>query len=121
VAKEAWDKADSLFTFLGVSLVDLIFKQPNSEQTTHLLGISSWFTPDTNPVPEFLHPEDEDDGFIAEPDEDSNSEETSEAAQLQSQIDNEEFPHSQSNETDNCMLGLTCAAIAVKVDEHILV
>jgi len=65
---------------------------------------------------------DEDDGFVAEPDEeDSNSEETSEAAQLQFQIDSEEFAHSRSNETDNRILGLTCAAIAVEVDEHILV
>jgi hypothetical protein len=122
VAKEAWDKADSLFTFLGVSPADFIFKQPNSEQMTRLPGISLWFTPDTNPVPEFLHPEDEDDGFVAEPnEEDSNSEETSEAAQLQFQIDSEEFAHSRSNETDNRILGLTCAAIAVEVDKHILV
>jgi hypothetical protein len=81
-----------------------------------------WFTPDTNQVPEFLHFENEDDGFVAEPDEeDSNSEKTSETVQLQSQIDNEEFAHSWSNETDYCMLGLTYAAIAVEVDEHILV
>ena len=78
--------------------------------------------PDTDPVPEFLHPGGEDDGFIAEPDEeDSNNEEISEAAQLQARIDDEELAHPRSNETDDRMLGLTCAAIAVEVDEHILV
>ena len=119
VAKEAWDEADSLFTFSGVSPADFIFKQ--QEQTTRLPGIGSWFTPDTDPIPELLHPEEEDDGFVAEADEELDSEEISEATQLQSRIDDEEFAHSRSNETDNRMLGLTCAAIAVEVDEHILV
>ena len=116
VAKEAWDEADSLFTFSGVSPADFIFKQ--QEQMTRLPGIGSWFTPGTDPIPE---PEEEDDGFVAEADEELDSEEISEAAQLQSRIDEEEFAHSRSNETDDRMLGLTCVAIAVEVDEHILV
>ena len=93
VAKEAWDEADSLFTFLGVSPADFMFNEPNSKQT-RLPGIGLWFNPGTDPVPEFLHPENEDDRFIAENEDDSNDEEISEVAQLQARIDSEEFAHS---------------------------
>ena len=84
----------------------------------HLPSVNSWFIPGQDPVLDAGGLFDLDDGF--EPEEEDGGEDSdnnTEAAQLQALIDEEEQAHSRSNRVDDRMLELTTAAIAVEIDE----
>jgi hypothetical protein len=126
-AREAWDEADGLWTTLGVSPADFMNNTTTGHLSTRLPSASSWFVPGRDPVLDHsktatpTHSYQDDDGFTSAENSgtDTDDEET-DAMRLQRLIDAEENVQFCSNETDERMLDLTCAAIAVQVDESML-
>lgn len=124
-AKAAWEEADGLFTTLGVSPLDFMHSSnptPDSSRSVGLPSIGSWFPAGRDPVFDHKEPDNEsneDEEEIADEfkgDEEEDEEET-DAALLQRLIDDDELAEYRSTEIDDQMLSLTCAAIAVEVDE----
>ena len=109
LVKQAWEEADSLWTALSVSPTDFM-ESASFTVTPHLPSVSSWFIPEQDPVLDL-------DGFQPEEDDNENSDNNSDAAQLHALINDEERAHSWSNRVDDRMLELTTAAIAVELDE----
>ena len=102
-AKEAWEEADGLFTALGVSPTDFMGTKSTSFETTSYRMDSAE-----------VNISDEEEG-------DAEIEVETDASRLQNLIDREELELSRSKETDDRMLSLTCTAVAVDVDDGMLV
>jgi hypothetical protein len=136
--KVAWEEANSLFVLLGVSPSDL--KTAESRPAfTHLPSIHSWFEPGQDPLTENTHAfayhqrpaasfeEANSDNLASDEEEfedefDGDAEEAdSDAAVLQKILDEEKNAPLRSTEADDRMLALTCAAVAVNVDESMFV
>ncbi|KAH7905193.1 hypothetical protein BJ138DRAFT_1130617 [Hygrophoropsis aurantiaca] len=125
LTQSAYDEAHSLFSLLGVSPNDFLSPAPPVHQSaTRLPGINSWFSEGQDPCDEshyasapgasdILQTDDE-----SEPESSSESDiEDSDATILQGLIEDEEKYGVRATQVDERMLSLTCAAIAVNVEE----
>jgi hypothetical protein len=122
--KEAWEEANSLFVLLGVSPSDLKTAESQPEKA-HLPSINSWFGPGQDPLTESIRAfppatpveeiSDNEDEF------DFDGDDETDAATLQKIIDDEKSAPFRNSEADDRMLALTCAAVAVNVDESMFV
>jgi hypothetical protein len=130
-AKEAWEEADGLFTNLGVSPSE--FMGPNSTaEEVQLPSIGAWYTKGQDPVLRSSLDADDseestssdseepgmDDGYGSG--EEGLSDDDTDTVQLQKLIDTEQMNSTRGMEADNKILSLTCAAVAVQVDEIML-
>ncbi|KAJ6615753.1 hypothetical protein B0H10DRAFT_2220086 [Mycena sp. CBHHK59/15] len=94
-----------------ISLLGLVPEQLHRRQTAALPSIGAWYDDD-------VHGEDEDEEF-----DDTDELGPSDAEQLQAIIDEQERPDApmRSARMDREIMSLTCASIAVTVDEHMRV
>ncbi|KAH7912049.1 hypothetical protein BJ138DRAFT_1005353, partial [Hygrophoropsis aurantiaca] len=113
IAQFAYQESTELFSLLGVLPQDFL-SSGDAHQVTRLPGISSWFYPGKDP----------DEGFHLttvgddeSENEGSECEGNSDACMLQGLIDCEEETWLRSSEVDDKMLSLTCASIAINLDE----
>lgn len=114
-AQEAWDEAANLWDLLGINPHDLLpaSTQASSPETPAIVlpGIASWFAPGDDPVYDY------DDEFGDNGSDSDSDDDPSESVLLQMIIDSEETAPSRSRETEERMLGLTCAAVALTLDD----
>jgi hypothetical protein len=123
-AKEAWDESDSLFTLLGVSPSEFMHAPDVQPTSLRLPSIDSWFSPGQDPIlgqyPRPMIDDDEDDSGSEGDGETDSDADISEAVELQRLIDEEERISGRTNATDDKMLNLALAAIAVNVNDGML-
>ncbi|OBZ69091.1 hypothetical protein A0H81_10762 [Grifola frondosa] len=123
-AQDAWDEQESLWSLLGIRPAD--FLTPSPQNQTPFPSISSWFAPGQDPVPADVQVPFEHNPFdLADPASDSEDEvddisEVVEADYLQHLVDNEETTRLRSTKDDDRMLDLTCAAVAIALDEQVV-
>lgn len=112
--QEAWEEATNLWDLLGVTPFDLL--APAAVPMLSLPSITSWFTPGDDPVYDhFDSDSDESDGS----DLGRGVDVPSLSDQLQQLIDRDDDPNAppRTNATDEQMLSLKCAAVALTLGD----
>lgn len=114
-AQEVWEEADGLFSNLRESPLEFMGPKPS---------ISSWYGKGQDPVPGQSAMETDEESTSSDKeidDEDDLSEDSADTAQLQNLIEAEEMNSTISPQANNKILLLTCAAVAVEVDNIMFV
>ena len=113
-SQEAWEEAMNLWDLLGVSAADLL--APQRRPTAILPSVSSWFPSGEDPVYDYVT--DFDEGFSdTSGSEYESDDEPSDAAQLQNLITADENAPLRTHATDERMLSLKFAAVALILND----
>lgn len=121
-AQEAWEEAESLFALVGVVPSDFLSAPGSADMSSRLPSISSWFfnCPTSDPDLSPHSPDLADESEISSDEEEEDNDEEDIPAKLQHVIDANQGCWDIQNDGDhNRFLNLTCAAVAVAMDDAV--